>query len=87
MLPGKRTGGRNVSALRASWYCTPRSLGQGLVDVAPQLVDERRLAVHEAEVEEDAEVGDVLRLGPAQPGIVGGEPVGQRAAPARVARP
>ncbi len=51
----------------------------------PQLPDEVRVAVDEAEVEEDIEVGDVLRLGPAQPGVVGGDPVWQRAAPLGIA--
>ena len=46
---------------------------------------QRRLPVNGAEVEEDAEVGDVLRLGAAHPRVDEREPRGQRSTPARIA--
>ena len=56
-------------------------LGQGRVDVSAKLSDQPGIAVHQPEVEEDVEVGDVLRLRAAQPGVIGPDPVGQRPAP------
>ncbi len=59
---------------------------QGRVNVAAQFLRQLRRAVHRAKVEEDAEVDHFLRLRFLHPRVEAGDPIGQGAAPARIAR-
>ena len=62
-----------------------RFIYQGSVDGAAQFMGQVGVAVNGAEIEENAQIDDFLRLGFVNPLLEAGNPIGQGAAPARIA--
>ena len=85
MLPNSLKGGLKIACFLRKQMEERGQILQGCLDAATQRVRQFCIAVNSTEIEEDAEIGDLLRFRLVHPLVKAGDPIGQRAAPARVA--